>query len=91
MPELESAEARKRVLQEWLDRKQARCLWQIDTSNQEGHTKGSSLTAYMINGRVCIVQMFNGGTAWDIYTASPSVRWSDTLIDAERRLGLVAP
>lgn len=88
MPQLESPEARKRVLQEWLERRQARCVWQIDTSKMEGFTAGSSLTAYIVNGRFLIVQMFNGGQAWDIYTGTPSLKWSDTLIDAERRLGL---
>ncbi len=89
MPQLESAKARMEALQRWLDQRQAVPLWEIDTSKMEGFTHGSRLTAYMIGKGICIVQVFNGGNAWDIYTPTIHDRSIDgTLADAGARLGV---
>lgn len=72
------------ALYQWLDRVNAAALWQKQLD-------GSTLTAFNINGRVAIVQLFNGGDGegWEIYIpSSNSGKIADALDAAAEALGV---
>lgn len=74
------------ALQRWLDAHGARCVAQLPLGNVR--SPQAYLETWMVNGRVFVVQVFAERKGWNIYTAYPGNETTDTLIDAEQRLGL---
>lgn len=73
--------ARTQFLIDWLDKNNARCLWEKKISPTV------KVAGYMINGRIAIVSSYDGGfSGWDIFTSGNSNDTGATLCDAEQRL-----
>jgi hypothetical protein len=73
-------------LREWLDKVNATCI--------EQHPIGplskpiAYLERWLVRGRVIIVEVRSDLNGWNIYTAAETNKISDTLLDAEVRLGM---
>lgn len=87
-PDLERSE-RYLSLKRWLEKHQARNMWQVERPN-------SYIECWMFpSGREAIIQLYvgqdeNGSyfNGWTIYTTDDSLAIVDSLTDAEARLGL---
>lgn len=78
-----ASDKRNERLNDWLREHNAIHLWH-GTLKIQGTTQ---ITAYSINGVVCLIHETSGG--WEIYIpASSSTKVDDTLADAEKALGL---
>lgn len=79
-------------LQAWLKKHDARCLWQRPMQNDPQEESDWAPTAYIecwqiaLRPFIIVVHANKGG--WDLYTACESMKISETLEDAEKRLGL---
>lgn len=69
------------VLREWLDRRNAVCMWQNSDAEQ-------SVEGWAIGAAAFIVVVYARHHGWDIFTSTSSNDVDVTLADAEKRLGL---
>lgn len=80
-------------LQEWLDKHEARCMWQVPMQCEHDR-HGEPPTAYVElyefpkTSRHAIVLIHGRKMGWDIFISSNDHQIKTTLEDAERRLGL---
>jgi len=78
-------------LQEWLDKNEARCMWQLPMGESGSYDYPRAyVECYQIpaNGRVFIVLVHADRHGWDIYTACGNMNIEATLNDADIRLNL---
>jgi hypothetical protein len=80
---------RRDQLAKWLADRDGRCVWSVlvDTRRGSSSSRPWTLDGWIVNGQVLIVQLHPDG-GWEIFTACTSNKISETLADAERRLGL---
>ena len=70
------------ILKAWLEKHNARRLWQ-STVKGIGY-----VTAWNVNGRVVLVLEYKDKRGWELFTALDTNEIDATLSDAEGRLGL---
>lgn len=83
-------------LAEWLNKHNAFCLWRQDVGSvTEGRDIGYTTVPELrveawsfLGGRIALIQIHRAG-GWSIFTEGDSIATDATLLDAERRLGLV--
>lgn len=82
-------------LKAWLNKHNARCMWQIgmqpEDSNQvrEYGYPTAYVECWLVGKALAIVIIHDNKMGWEIYTPAGTPLISETLADAERRLGLV--
>lgn len=84
---MSSTNAAERQLDNWLDKHNARCMWQTWTQPRK---KGNVVECWTFaNGSIAIIMRYSGG-GWDIYPlASPQSNLIlDVFKESELRLGL---
>lgn len=74
------------ALQEWLQKIDAVCNWQILQGRQDGHHQ--YIECWSVNGRVFLISVRSHNHGWDIFTSGSSIEVPKTLEDAEERLGI---
>ncbi len=83
-------------LRDWLDKHDARCMWQTPREPKPYDVSydwepQAYIECWMIAGhQPFILTIHNNKMGWEIYTNGNTPKVSETLADAERRLGLVA-
>lgn len=73
-------------LKEWLHKIKATCLNQLPSGDHD--RPFAMLEMWQANGRVFLILIHSFRHGWDIYTAGETNKIDDTLLDAERRLGI---
>jgi hypothetical protein len=68
-------------LRDWLNKHNAKCIWQHWDS-------AHSIEGWTIAGNLFIINIYSDNRGWDIYTGQASIDVTDTLKDAEKRLGI---
>jgi hypothetical protein len=81
------------ALKNWLDRLDAHCMWQIPM-NERPRGAGcdwaptSYVECWMVGRRPIVILVHSNKMGWDIYTNADTSRIDETLVDAERRVGV---
>ena len=79
-------------LQQWLDKHDARCLWQIPSSPpDDGDIDWAPqfyVEAWSIGRRIFILTVYSNKMGWYLFTDCDSPRIDESLADAEQRLGI---
>jgi hypothetical protein len=80
-------------LKEWLDKHDARCLWQAPQNPQPSDadsdwTPVAYVEGWRIRARQFILIVYANKGGWDIFTPADSQIIDASLLDAERRLGI---
>lgn len=73
-------------LNAWLDRHSARCLWEAKITGGLGWIEA---WVFPETGRIALIMHYGNGHGWNVYTDGDTHAIDGTLLDAERRLGLV--
>lgn len=81
-------------LKEWLDKHEARCMSQVPSHEKPRDadydwTPQSYIEFWIVNRRAVILVVRAHKMGWDIYTAADTPKVAETLLDAERRVGLI--
>lgn len=84
-------------LKEWLDKHEARCMWQIPMQCEHSYRDDGRdyPTAYVEcwvfpkTHKLAVITIHAERHGWEIYTPGDSPKVVETLADAEKRLGLV--
>lgn len=71
-------------LVEWLNKHNAKCLWQRLPPTDGAAT----VEAWVVNGHVVLIVIYADRAGWDLYTGMSTNDIAETLADAERRVGL---
>lgn len=74
-------------LKEWLDKHDARCVWQIDRENAS-YQHDVRVEQWIVNGATVIIVLCAAKRGFDVYTACPALSIEASLLDAEKRVGL---
>ncbi len=82
-------------LREWLDKHDARCMWQVPANEKPrdadyGLVPQAYIECWIVGRRPCIIIVRGDKMGWELYTDADTPRIDDSLADAERRLGLTA-
>lgn len=75
-----------RVLKEFLDKHEARCMWQLRLGGTSSAPRGYVEMWQFPNGKQCIITVHSRG--WDIYTPDGTNSTNAAIGDACIRLGL---
>ena len=76
------------TLRGWLDKHNARCLWQTTTDQKPASVTNSMVEYWALGSAVCIIVVHPSSAGWDLFTPGADVDANATLADAEKRLGL---
>jgi hypothetical protein len=82
------------ALKAWLDKHDARCMWQVPMQCEHDRNPDQAPTAYVEQWlfpktrRLAIILVHAHKHGWDIYAAKNDNDVAATLADAEARLGL---
>jgi len=81
-------------LREWLNKHDARCMWQVPSQERPNEADydwvpQAYIECWIVGRRPCIIVVRGDKMGWEIYTDGDTHRIDETLLDAERRLGLV--
>jgi hypothetical protein len=83
-------------LKQWLDKHEAACMWQAPREERPRRagcdwSPRAYIECWLVGGRPLIIVVYANKMGWEVYTSANSVSISDTLNDAENRLGLPEP
>jgi hypothetical protein len=80
-------------LKEWLDKHEARCMWQIPSHpRDEGDLDWYPqyyIEGWLVKKRIVVLQIYSNKMGWNIFTDCGSNKVDDALADAEQRLNIV--
>ncbi len=68
-------------LDAWLRKHNAKWLWCADTHH-------ATVQTWEINGRIFLILLYTVAPAWDIFTSHDGNGVYESLLDADRRLGI---
>lgn len=82
-------------LREWLDKHDARCMWQVPSQEKPSDAEydwvpQAYIECWIVGQRQCIIIVRGNKMGWEIYTDGNTPRIVETLADAERRLGITS-
>lgn len=81
------------VLQAWLEKHNARCMWQVPREPKPDDVgydwaPQAYIECWMVR-RPIIIVIYSNKMGWEMYSALDSAKYADTFEDAEKRLGIV--